>query len=143
MRITPMLAALAMLVAPVPLAAQRLTLGRAEVVQRPLHTNTPLLVQSAPVASPQGRDSLWNGVATGAFVGGLLGGLVGSGVESNNRNSGKGATVTGIVIGAGLGAGIGAGVDVLLSRRATPSRKLRVTPVVSREVRALSTQLSF
>lgn len=143
MRTTLLLAVVATMVVPNLAGAQVLPREHQGTSVQPLSSQALLAAQGQPIGAPQTRDSLWNGLISGAAAGALLGGLMGRSVEQNNRHSGQGATVTGALIGAGLGAGIGAGVDALVSRNVHRPQKVSVAPILSREIKAISTQVRF
>ena len=102
---TLLLTVVAMLVVPDSARAQDPTRAHQGTNDLPLSSHALLVAQGQPIAARQTRDSLWNGLISGAAVGAVLGGLMGRTVEVNNRHSGQGATVTGALMGAGFGAG--------------------------------------
>ena len=143
MRTTLLLAVVATLVIPDLARAQIPAREHRSATDSPLNSQALSVAQGQPMGARQARDPLWNGLINGAAVGALLGGIMGRTVELNNRHSGQGATVNGALIGAGLGAGIGAGVDALFSRSFRRPQKVTVSPILSRELKAITTQVRF
>lgn len=102
-----------------------------------------------PPAKQHRKDSLWNGVIIGAGLGALVGTLVSFAVSDCSECSGFNVPLTFGVLGAGAGAGIGAGIDAWRQTRSTvtiapnKSRRLKVSPVLGKDVQGLVATIRF
>ena len=93
------------------------------------------------------RDSLRNGVLVGAGVGAMLG--LAFGVSREDACTGCAGFNQPLAYGAlfaAVGAGIGAGIDALFEKSSmagSKPRRVRVLPLLSRDVRAVSGSVRF